>query len=88
MREVDTSRIGRNSLFNDCEERTISIERNRILGPVKAIFMEAEMGCEREFLYNEATSGGSVKASFHGLWGLEHKINWIGGITVLMREKF
>lgn len=88
MREYDTSRVGRNSLLNDCEERTVSIERNGILGPVEAIFMEAEMGSEREFLYNEATSGGSVKASFHGLGGLEHKINWIGGIAVLMRKKF
>lgn len=88
MREYDTSRVGRNSLLNDCEERTISIERNGILGPVEAIFMEAEMGREREFLHDEATSGSSVEASFHGLGGLEHKINWIGGIAVLMREKF
>lgn len=88
MREDDTSRVDRNSLLNDCEERTISIERNGILGPVEAIFMEAEMGSEREFLHNEATSGGSVEASFHRLRGLEHKINWIGGITILMREKF
>lgn len=88
MREDDTSRVGRNSLLNDCEERTISIERNGILGPVKAIFMVAEIGCEREFLYNEATSGGSVEASLHGLRGLEYEINWIGGIAVLMREKF
>lgn len=84
MREDDTSRVGRNSLLNGCEERTISIERNGILGPVEAIFMKAEMGCEREFLYNEAASGGSIEASFHGLGGLEHKIHWIGCIAVLM----
>lgn len=50
--------------------------------------MKAEMRSEREFLYNEATSGGSVEASLHGLGGLEHKIDWMGGIAVLMREKF
>lgn len=50
--------------------------------------MEAEMRSEREFLYNEATSGGSVEASLHGLGGLEHKVNGMGGIPVLMREKF
>lgn len=58
------------------------------MGPVEAIFMKAEMRSEREFLYNEATSGGSVEASLHGLGGLEHKIDWMGGIAVLMREKF
>lgn len=87
MREDDTSRVDRNSLVNDCEEPIISIEWNWLLGPVEAIFMEAEMGGEREFLCDEATSGGSVKASFHGLRGLEHKINWMGGIAILMREK-
>lgn len=50
--------------------------------------MKAEMRSEREFLYNEATSGGSVEASLYGLRGLEHKVNWMGGIAVLMREKF
>lgn len=58
------------------------------MGPVEAIFMKAEMRSKREFLYNEATSGGSVEASLHGLGGLEHKIDWMGGIAVLMREKF
>lgn len=50
--------------------------------------MKVEMRSEREFLYNEAVSGGSVEASLHGLGGLEHKIDWMGGVAVLMREKF
>lgn len=81
-------RIGWDGRFYACQEPAVGIKRDRLSRPVETVFVKALLRRERELLHHEATGLGGVEAGEHGFGGLKNKVDWMGGVAILMREEF